>query len=67
MSKTVSVTGMACGGCEEAIEDALAALDGVETVNADHESDMVSVTFSDTVSDDELASAIESAGYEMTV
>lgn len=66
MSKTVSVAGMSCGGCEEAVEDAVAALDGVETVNADHESDTVSVTFSDTVSDDDLASAIESAGYELT-
>jgi len=66
MSKTLSVTGMACGGCEETVEDALAAVDGVETVDADHESETVSVTFSDTVPDEALETAIESAGYEMT-
>ncbi len=66
MSKTLPVSGMACGGCEENVEEALMALNGIESVDADHESDTVTVRVDDGVSDDDLVGAIESAGYEVT-
>lgn len=62
--KTLSVSGMACGGCEQTVEDALANLDGVSDVEADHETDTVEVA-SDGVSEGEIQAAIEDAGYDV--
>jgi copper chaperone len=63
--RTVSVTDMACTGCEENVESALEALDGVSSVEVDHEADTVEIEADDDVSDDEVAAAIEDAGYEV--
>ncbi|MFC7114358.1 heavy-metal-associated domain-containing protein [Natronoarchaeum sp. GCM10025703] len=59
------VEGMSCGGCEENVSDALTDLDGVESVAADHEGNIVTVTLGGDVADDDLTAAIESAGYEV--
>ena len=59
------VEGMACGGCEQNVADALTELDGVESVDADHEGDRVTVTLDGDVADDDLSGAIEGAGYEV--
>jgi len=56
---------MACGGCEENVEDALGAVDGVTRVEADHEADSVEVVVEGGVSDDAIRSAIEEAGYDV--
>jgi copper chaperone len=63
--RTLTVTGMSCGGCEENVETGLSELDGVSGVDADHESDTVEVTTDETVSDDDLAEAVQAAGYEL--
>jgi copper chaperone len=63
--RTITVTDMACTGCEENVENALEALDGVSSVEADHEADTVEIEADDGVSDDEVAAAIEDAGYEV--
>ena len=58
-----TVSGMACDGCESAVENAVSELDGVESVRADHETDAVTV---DTSGDlDEIQATIENAGYEV--
>jgi copper chaperone len=62
--RTLSVDGMACGGCEQNVENALGTLDGVTRVDADHEADAVEFV-ADGVSDDDVAAAIEDAGYEV--
>ncbi|MFW5911107.1 MAG: heavy-metal-associated domain-containing protein [Halolamina sp.] len=59
--QTISVRGMACGGCEQTVEDAVAELDGVASVDADNSSDTVLV--SGDVDPAEVADAIEAAGY----
>ncbi|MGE0043115.1 MAG: heavy-metal-associated domain-containing protein [Vicinamibacterales bacterium] len=41
---TLTVTGMTCGGCENAVKRALSMLDGVDEVTASHASNTVSVT-----------------------
>ena len=64
MEQSFTVTGMACDGCEANVESALGELDGVETVEADHERDTVEVSAAD-VSTSDLAAAIEDAGYEV--
>ncbi|MFW5934846.1 MAG: heavy-metal-associated domain-containing protein [Halolamina sp.] len=58
---TLSVEGMACGGCEETVEDAVGALDGVETVAADNTTDTVEIEGN--VDTDAVADTIEEAGY----
>lgn len=40
---TMNVTGMTCGGCEDNVVTALEAIDGVTSVTADHESNVVTV------------------------
>lgn len=62
--ETISVTGMSCGGCEENVETALQNLDGVNRVDADHESDTVDVVLEDGSVDD-VSAAIEQAGYDV--
>lgn len=63
--KTISVTGMACTGCEQNVESAVQNLDGVSRVEADHEADTVDVVLEDRVSDDDVNVAIERAGYDV--
>mgnify|MGYP002277017118 CR=1 FL=1 len=55
---------MSCGGCEQNVEDALGSLDGVEAVEADHETDTVDVD-AEGADDDAIRAAIEDAGYEL--
>jgi len=63
--KTLSVSGISCTGCEQTVEDALAELDGVTSVEADHEGDTVEVGVEDGVADEDIHGAIEQAGYEV--
>ncbi len=63
--RTLSVDGMACGGCEENVETALQALEGVNRVEADHEGGSVEVVADDAVGDDEIRTTVEDAGYEV--
>jgi copper chaperone len=63
--RTLTVSGMSCGGCEQNVEDALAALDGVSGVEADHEGDAVELVTEGGVADDDIRAAVEDAGYEV--
>lgn len=65
--ETLSVTGMACNGCEQNVENALQNINGVTRVDADHEGDTVEVVVEDDVADDDLHAAIERAGYDVAV
>lgn len=63
---TLPVTGMTCGGCENAVKRALGALPGVSAVAASHQSNEVSVTYdSAQVSPDQIAAKIASLGYHV--
>lgn len=62
--RTLTVTGMSCDGCEKNVENSLLALAGVNRADADHEADTVEVVAGETVSDDDLATAVRDAGYE---
>ena len=63
--KRMAVSGMSCTGCEQRVENALRALDGVTRVEADHEGGSVEVVVADGTTDDELASTIRDAGYDV--
>jgi copper chaperone CopZ len=57
------VPGMHCGHCEQAVKQELAQVDGVESVDVDLESKLVVVRGAN-LSDEELRTAIDEAGYE---
>ena len=57
-----SVSGTACGGCEQTVEDALAELSGVTGVDANHEADSVTVTGD--ADEERIAAAVREAGYD---
>lgn len=63
--RSVSVDGMACGGCEENVENAVGALPGITRVEADHETGEVEVVAEDDVADATVREAVEDAGYEV--
>jgi copper chaperone len=60
----ITVEGMACTGCEENVTNAVSRVDGVQHVEADHESGSVSVT-ADEENRDDVEAAIHDAGYEV--
>ena len=61
---TLRVTGMTCGGCENAVKRALARLDGVREVTASHAGQQVGVTYdAGLVTPDQITSKIAAIGY----
>lgn len=63
MKKIIGVTGMHCGHCEKAVEDALKAIDGVSKAKADREKNTVTLTMKTDVDDKLLIQAIETEGF----
>lgn len=62
MAQTITVKGMSCGHCEETVEDALEALEGVTSATADHDAE--TATIEGVADSDTLTAAVEEAGYE---
>lgn len=48
MTQSLRVTGMTCGGCENAVKRAVGQLAGVSSVSASHEQQRVDVEFDPT-------------------
>jgi len=68
MSQTLQlvVTGMTCGGCENAVTRALLSTRGVTDATASHKDNRVEVTFeSETVAPATLRDKIASLGYSV--
>lgn len=61
----IDVDGMTCGGCETTIEQAVGRVNGVNDVNADHETETVTVT-GDDPDRDGIHTAIERVGYDVS-
>jgi copper chaperone len=62
----LTVTGMTCGGCEQAVTRVLSNVDGVESVTADHTVSMVGVTFDpERVTPTVIRQQIEGLGYDV--
>ena len=60
------VTGMTCGGCENAVSRTLLKLAGVESVTASHKAQSVRVNYKpESVTPAAIRSAIETLGYEV--
>lgn len=63
--RTIPVTGMSCGGCEENVKHALRNVKGVSRIEADHEADTVELVIEDGVAEGDIEAAIEDAGYDV--
>ena len=64
-SATYTVPGMHCGQCTQAVTDEVSAVAGVESVDIDLDSKLVTVVGS-TLDDAKIRAAIDEAGYEAT-
>ncbi|MDZ7850512.1 MAG: heavy metal-associated domain-containing protein [Halodesulfurarchaeum sp.] len=62
MTRTISVSGMTCEHCEQTVEDALEALEGITSATADESAD--SVAIEGNAEREALREAVEGAGYE---
>ncbi|MGM0633877.1 MAG: sulfite exporter TauE/SafE family protein [Pseudomonadota bacterium] len=61
---TIRVTGMVCGGCEDAVERALGKREGIQQVHADHVAERVTITVDpDLIDRETIADAINEAGF----
>lgn len=63
---TLTVDGMTCGGCENAVRRALGALPGIQSVQASHVEHRVTVSYEPTlVTPDAVTTRIEKLGYRV--
>jgi copper chaperone CopZ len=68
MSETLilRVTGMTCGGCENAVQRTLMKLGGIESVSASHVRQSVRVDYKrDSVTPEAIRAAIQTLGYDV--
>ena len=64
--KTLQVSGMVCGGCETAIEEALQTLTGVKAVKADYPKGQVTVNFEEeSINLEAISQKIIETGYQV--
>lgn len=67
-SDVLSVEGMTCEHCVRAVIEELSALDGVEVLSVDlrvGDASLVRIARADGVGDDDIAGAIDEAGYTL--
>ncbi|MCQ8103137.1 cation transporter [Methylomonas sp. SURF-2] len=65
-SVSINVSGMKCGGCENTLNTALSAIEGVLAVKASHQEKKVEVEFDPAKTDlDEIEDAIADAGFSV--
>ncbi len=60
----IKVNGMMCAHCEAHVKKALEAIDGIESVTASHEENLVTVNSSKDVDEALIKAAVTEAGYE---
>jgi copper chaperone CopZ len=66
MTQTLHVTGMTCGGCENAVRRAVGKLAGVSEVTASHTDQRVAVSYDDAQVDlAAIKAKIASLGYRV--
>ena len=69
MSETIrlKVTGMTCGGCENAVKRSLQLVEGVEGVTASYKANLVGVEFDAIkVTPTQIEETIETLGYKVS-
>lgn len=64
-TRTYRVVGMTCGHCVSSVRGEVAKLPGVERVDVDLESGLLTLTSGTEVADEDVRAAVEEAGYEV--
>ena len=65
MQTTINVSGMTCGHCVSAVTMELSLIPSVTEVEVDLESGQVTITSDAALDQEQLATAIDEAGYEL--
>ena len=65
-TSTYTVNGMSCGHCVAAVTEELSKLGGVSHVDVDLGSGRVTVESDGPLDDDEVAAAVDEAGYTLS-
>lgn len=60
----ITVKGMMCPHCEAHVKEALEKVEGIEKAQADHEKNLVVITASSDVKEEDIKAAVIGAGYE---
>lgn len=67
-TRIINIEGMTCGGCVKSVHSAVTPLEGVQSVDVNLEDNLATVTFdAANVTAEEIAQAIEDAGFDATV
>lgn len=65
MKKQISINGMSCEHCVRHVTNALNEIDGINDVSVDLKANKAIIEVISKVSDDQIISAIDDAGYEV--
>lgn len=66
MKKTLTIEGMSCNHCKNAVENAVRSLPGIINAEVDLAAKLLKVEFDETKSDiDQVRAAVEDVGYEV--
>lgn len=61
----LKIDGMVCGGCENRVKSALALIDGVESVDANHNTGIVTITSKEDIDVSKIKERIIDIGFEI--
>ena len=61
----IKVKGMVCEGCENRIQNALKKINGVENVEANHQTGIVTVTFKENLEENQIKEKIKELDFEV--
>ena len=61
----IKVEGMVCGGCENRVKNAVSTIDGVEKVEASHETGIVKVITKNEIEQNVIEEKIEDIGFNI--
>ena len=61
----LKVSGMVCGGCENRVKTALSKINGVESVDANHNTGIVTITSKEDIDVGKIKEKIIDIGFEI--
>ena len=61
----IKINGMVCGGCENRVKIALSEISGVESVDADHNTGIVTITSKEDIDVSKIKEKIIDIGFEI--
>ena len=61
----LKVKGMMCGGCENRVKNALAEIDGIKSVDANHHTGIVKIISNGNISKETIEDTIKDIGFEV--